>query len=188
MTRRPDVRGVSLIEMLVVIVMIGLMLSIVVPRMRVSSSTKVRQAADQLVRDLELARTRALSTRSWTRVVFDQASSSYTGYLDLNRDSVFAQSAAERDSLRGFGSRTLGDGVQFGRAFSTTDVPSVPGAGVITFPANRLDFDARGLTNPFGTKGTIYLLLPSDPAAVAAVTVTAGAGIRSWVFNGATWR
>lgn len=187
MKRPRGVLGTSLIEMLVVIVTIGLMLAIVIPRVRVSPHTKVRQAADQLVRDLELARGRALSTRSWTRVVFDQAAGRYTGYQDFDRDSVFAQSAAESDSLRGFRSRALESKVVFGRG-AAPDVPSAPGPGAITFPGGLVEFDARGLTNPFGTKGAIYLSHPDDPTAIAAVTVTGGAGIRTWLYDGTTWR
>jgi general secretion pathway protein H len=187
MERRRGLRGTSLIEMLVVIVMIGLMLAIVMPRFRISPQTKVRQAADQLVRDLELARGRALSTRSWTRVVFDPGTESYTGYQDFNRDSIFAQSTEETDSLHGFGSRPLADKVVFGRG-AVPDVPSVPGPGAITLPGSRVDFDARGLTNPFGTKGVIYLAHPDDPAAIAAVTISGGAGIRTWLYDGSTWR
>jgi Tfp pilus assembly protein FimT len=187
MERRRGIRGITLIEILVVIVMIGIMLALVVPRFRVSPRTKVRQVADQLVRDLELARGRALSTRSWTRVRFDQAGGSYTGFQDFNRDSIFAMTAEETDSLRGFRSRTLTDDVVFGRG-TAPDVATAPGPGVITFPGGLIDFDARGLTNPFGTKGVIYLSHPGDPNALAAVTVTGGAGIRAWLYDGTTWR
>ena len=177
----------SLIEILVVIVTIGLMTAVVMPRFRVSTHTRVRQAADQLVRDLELARGRALSTRSWTRVAFDPANEKYTGYQDFNRDSIFAMTTEETDSLGGFRSRTLSDKVIFGRG-AAPDVPSALGPGDITFPGLRIDFDARGLTNPFGTKGVIYLIHSADPTAVAAVTVTGGAGIRTWLYDGTTWR
>lgn len=177
----------SLIEMLVVVVMIGLMVAVVVPRFRVSPLTRARNAADQLVRDLEQSRIRALSTRSMVRIVFDPTANTYTGYLDINRDSVFTLSAAETDSLRAFGTRPLTDGVVIGRG-STPDLPAMPGLGNITFTGNQLDFDSRGLTTPFGTRGVIYLIHQSNPAAVSAVTVTSGAGIRSWVYDGTTWR
>ena len=184
---RPGVRGTSLIEMLVVVVMIGLMAAVVVPRFRMSPQARVRAAADQLVRDLELARARALGTRSWARVSFDVANEKYTGYLDFNRDSIFAMSAEESDSLHGWSSRVLDSKVMYGRG-TAPDVPSVPGAGAVTFPDSRIDFDARGLTNPFGTKGVIYLVHRDDPTAIAAVAVTGAAGIRTWLYDGTTWR
>ena len=66
-------RGFTLIEILVVVVMIGLMMRIVVPRFRISNSTKARQSADQLVRDLEIVRARALASKSISRVAFNVA-------------------------------------------------------------------------------------------------------------------
>jgi Tfp pilus assembly protein FimT len=177
----------TLIEMLVVIVMMGILLAILVPRFRQSPQTKVRQVADQLVRDLELARGRALSTRSWARVVFVPGTQSYTGYLDFNRDSVFSLSQAEIDSLHGFRQRTMADNVVYGRG-TAPDVPGFPGAGVITFTNSVVDFDARGLTNPFGTKGVIYLGIATDATALAAVTISGGAGIRTWVYTGTVWQ
>lgn len=177
----------TLIEMLVVIVMIGILLAILVPRFRQSPQTKVRQVADQVVRDLELARGRALSTRSWARVVFTPGTQSYTGYLDFNRDSAFSLSQAEIDSLHGFRQRIMADNVVYGRG-AVPDVPGFPGPGAITFTGSVINFDARGLTNPFGSKGVIYLSIPSDPTAIAAVTVSGGAGIRTWVYTGTVWQ
>ena len=180
-------RGFSLIEMLVVIVMIGLLTAILVPRFRMSPRSKVRAAADEMVRDLELVRSRALSTRTWTRMRFDTGAGTYTGYLDDNRDSAFALTTAEIDSLHGFGVRTLDPAVAYGRG-TAPDVPALPGPGVITFANPWVDFDARGLTTPFGTKGVIYLVSRNDPSAVAAVTVSGGGGIRTWTYNGTSWQ
>ncbi|HWA58821.1 MAG TPA: hypothetical protein VG692_16300, partial [Gemmatimonadales bacterium] len=59
---------------------------------------------------------------------------------------------------------------------------------VINLPNNGIDFDARGLTNPFGTKGVVYLSHPGDPNAIAAVTITGAAAIRTWTYDGTTWR
>lgn len=180
--------GMTLIEILIVITMIGMMAAIVVPKLRVSKATRVRQAADLLVRDLEQARTRSLSTRSAARVQFVTATNKYTGYLDFNRDTVFALSTAERDSLRGFGTRTLTDGVVIGRAGGTPDVPSNAGAGAVTFTGSILTFDSRGMTSPFGTRGVIYLTHSTDATAIAAVSISAGGGIRRWVYRGGTWQ
>ena len=180
--------GFSLIELLVVMAMIGILTGFMVPRLRVTPRSKVRLAAQQLARDLELVRTRALVDRSITRVLFTPGFSAYTGYLDFNRDSVFALSTAETDSLRGFGSRTLETGVQYGRAGGVPDLPLIPGAGAITLPSNRIDFDTRGITMPFGSRGVIYLTHADDPTAVAAVSITGAAGIRAWVYAEGTWQ
>lgn len=180
-------RGFTLIEMLVVVVMIGVMLRIVVPKFRVSTFTKSRQAADQLVRDLETARSRALATRSTVRIAFNVAARSYTGYLDANRDGVLGQTAAETTALSVFRTRTLDTGVKLGRS-ATPDLPGYGGAGATTLPGTRIDFDSRGLSTPLGTKGVIYIVSTVDTMAVTAVSISGGGNIQAWVFQGGAWQ
>ena len=180
-------RGFTLIELLVVVVMVGLMLKIVVPRFRVSNSTKARQVADQLVRDLETVRARALATKSISRVAFNVAGNAYTGYLDSNRDGVLGQTAAETAALSMFRTRALTTGVKFGRA-STPDLPGYTGAGATTLPSTRIDFDSRGLTTPLGTKGVIYMVSTTDTTAVTAVSISGAGGIQAWVYKGGAWQ
>jgi len=184
---RPRRRGFSLIEVLIVIVMVGLLMSIVIPRFRVSETTKARQAADQLVRDLEAARSRALATRSLARVAINAVSGSYTGYLDDNRDGAVAQSAVETSALASFRSRALETDVRIGRG-AAPDLPGYAGGGSVTLPNSRVDFDSRGLTTPLGTSGVVYLQSTIDPAVVTAVSVSGAAGIRSWVYLGGVWQ
>jgi type II secretory pathway pseudopilin PulG len=182
-------RGSSLFELLTVVAMIGMLSAIVVPRFRVSAHTKVRLAAQQLAQDLEFTRTRALATRSPARVALATSGTiGYTGYLDFDRDGAFVQSGEESDSLAGFRARPFEPGVSFGRAGGAPDLPSLPGAGSITVPNGRVDFDTRGLTAPFGAKGVIYLTHADDPTAAAAVSITGAAGIRAWVYQGGSWR
>jgi prepilin-type N-terminal cleavage/methylation domain-containing protein len=187
MTKRAR-SGFTLIEMLIVIVVMGLGMMIMVPRLRVSEQTKARAAASLLAADLEAARSKAMAYRAIVRVTFDQAGSTYTGYLDFNRDGVITQSTAERDSLHLYGgTRTLPNAVNFGRA-AQPDITDFAGAGNITFPTPQINFDARGLTTPFGTRGVIYVRRPGDNTAVAAVTVSGAGGIRIWTSEGGTWR
>jgi prepilin-type N-terminal cleavage/methylation domain-containing protein len=181
-------RGFSLVEVLIVVVLVGLMMAIVVPRFRVSGTTRARAAADQLVRDLEAARSRALASRSITRLAINTVTKSYTGYLDSDRDGVLGQTAAETAALGGFQSRTLDQYVRMGRNGSTPDLPGYPGAGTTTLPNSRVDFDSRGLTTPLGTKGVLYLISTRDTTAVAAVSVSGAGAIQSWVYQGGAWR
>ena len=100
-------KGFTLIEMLIAITVASVMMAIAIPFMKVSTSRRVRTAASQLTRDLELARTRALSTRFTVRLRFDESGKFYIGYADENRDGVFTESVAETQALRGFGRRDL---------------------------------------------------------------------------------
>lgn len=180
-------RGFSLIEMLVVITMMGLMLAIVVPKFRVSPTVRVNTAADQLVKDMELVRLKAMTTRNVARVLFTAGTQTYAGYLDDNADGVIAQNAAEIAFLGALQPRTFTDNVIYGRGTAPL-IPGYAGAGPITFANSWIDFDNRGLTTPFGTKGVVYLTSSANTSSVAAVTVTAGAGIRRWVYRGGVWQ
>jgi Tfp pilus assembly protein FimT len=179
--------GFSLVETAVILVMIGLLTAIMAPRLRMSHSTRVRQAARQIAADLEVVRTRALSTTTLVRVTFDPVANSYTGYLDNDRNGAFVQNAAENNALVVFRSRTLTDGVRIGRG-AVPNVPGMPGGGAITLPNSRIEFGTMGITNPFGTTGVVYLNSANDPTAVAAVSISAAAGIRVWVFRGGVWQ
>jgi prepilin-type N-terminal cleavage/methylation domain-containing protein len=179
--------GFTLIEMMIVVVVMGLAMMIAVPRFRASSKTKARMAATLLTSDIELARSKAMAHRATVRVVFTAATNSYTGYLDFDRDGVIGESVAERDSLHAFGTRVLPNGASFGRA-GQADITDFAGAGAITFPAPQINFDGRGLSTPFGTRGVVYVQLADDTAAVAAVTVSGAGGVRLWTSEGGYWR
>ena len=121
-------RGVTLIEMMVVLVIAGMMLAMTVPLFKVSPSQSVRAAGKQLARDLELARTRALSSKSAVKIVLNVAGNSYTAYQDDNRDGVFLETTAEMRAMGAGFPVTLDRNVTFGRGTA----PPAPGDSVTT--------------------------------------------------------
>lgn len=179
--------GISLVEIIIVITMVGLMAGIMVPRFRMTPKQKLRAAAQVVAYDLELARTRALSTRSIVRVTFDATNNNYSGYLDDDRNGAIAGNSTEQDALQAFRTKALDAGVTYDRG-SAPDIPDFPGAGNITLTGSRIDFDPRGLTTPFGSKGVIYLRHADDATAVSAVSITAAGGIRMWRYQGGAWQ
>ena len=183
----PGRRGFTLVEMIFVLAMMGILFAITIPRIKVSTNKKVRLTAQQLVRDLEVARTRAMTTKQHARIVFNEADNSYTGYLDDNRDGLFGLTKAESDALRARGKVNLRGGVTFGRG-SATALPSDPAGGAVTLVNNTVEFSARGVTEPFGSRGTIYLVHANDPNAVSAISITAAGSFQSWTFAGGTWQ
>jgi prepilin-type N-terminal cleavage/methylation domain-containing protein len=180
-------RGFTIIEIITVLVVIGVILAAVVPRMHVTPEREVRSQAYQLVNDLELARTKAISSKSQTRMVFDVTSETYTGFIDDDHDGIIMESPAEQDSLRGFGTRTLPSTVQFGQGAAPV-LPDVPIAGPIGFAAARLNFSNRGTTLPFQTRGVIYLVHRDDPNVVAAVAVSGAGSFKVWVYRNGSWQ
>ena len=187
MNARASRRGYSLIELLVVTVVVGIMLAIFGGRFRISPETEVQLAATQLAQDLDLARTRALSTRSLARVRFSSGSGNYTGYLDNDNDGAIAQTQPERDALRAFGTRALPLHIAFSRG-AASDVPDMPGAGNITFANETLEFDPRGLTLPAGVGGVVYLKQESSMTAVAAVAISPAGNVRLWTWQQGAWK
>jgi prepilin-type N-terminal cleavage/methylation domain-containing protein len=180
-------RGFTLIELLMVVIVVGVMMAVVVPKMRISPETEVQLAAMQLAQDIDLARTRALSTRSLTRVVFVTSGRNYTGYLDTNADGVIGQTQAERDALRGFATRTLPTRVDFGRGTASA-APEDGGGGAVTFSGAKVDFDSRGLTFPMGTGGTVYIRHAETASAVAAVAISPSGNVRLWTWRDGAWQ
>lgn len=179
-------RGLTLIELVVVLIFIGVAAGIVVPRFRISPGMQVRGAAQVLVQDLELIRTRALASRSFAMVHFDGDDHRYDAYLDIDADSAFAESQEEVDSLRVFRGRALEPGVRF----STGSASALPGAGAATAIdvfEDRLILSSRGTTAPFGEESIIYLAHVNDPSQVAAVRVTPSGAIEVWVWRGGQW-
>lgn len=178
--------GITLLEILVALTVLGLMTGTMVARLRVTPSQRVRAAGVQLAQDLESARTRALSTRRAARVVFDVAGGRYHGYLADQGVATFSQSATEAAALGTLRDRPLMEGVTFGRG-SAPKLAGDAGNGGVTLAASRVDFTSRGLTTPFGARGTIYLTHRDDPTSVVAVAVSGGGSFRVWIHRPGGW-
>lgn len=170
-----------------VVIVAGLMMAIVVPKFRISAETEVQLAAMQLAQDIDLARTRALSTRSAVRITFASGTRLYTGYLDDNADGTIGETKTERDALRGFATRTLPTRVTYGKG-SATSVPNDAASAAITFAGSKVDFDSRGLTTPAGAGGVVYLRSETKATAVAAVAVSPAGNVRLWTWRNGGWQ
>lgn len=181
-------QGFTLVEAITVVIMVGLMLAIGIPYLRISPYKEVHNAGLQLARDLEAVRTRALATRSTVRIVFDPSGGAYTGFLDDDRDGVIVENAAEQRALRAFaGNRSVGRHISFGRGAAGA-IPSDTASGAITFVNDRVEFSGRGVTSPFGTRGVVYLENQREPTAVVAVAVSGAGSLKLWVNKEGTWQ
>ena len=76
--------GFTLIELLVVIMIVGVLFAVALPMFENASKKDTRQAAQQLVNTLRLARQHAISTRQWTLVVFPNANKKAKYTADVN--------------------------------------------------------------------------------------------------------
>lgn len=175
-------RGFTIIELVVVVSLVGIMMAIMVPKLRISEKTEVQLAGMQLAQDVDVSRTRALSTRARVRVAFHASQREYGGYLDHDGDSTIVESDQEWQALRGFGVRDLPTRVKYGRGAASA-IPGDAASGAVTFSDARVEFDARGLTMPMGARGVVYLVSETDPYAVVAVQVMPSGSVRLWSFT-----
>ena len=181
--------GFTMIEVLLVCAMIGVMVAIIGPKFRINESTEVQLAGMQIVQDIELARTRALATRNDVRFLFEPGAKphAYVGYLDHDGNGAFAQNLEEIRALRGFGRRELPARVEFGRG-SADPLPTDGNGNGITFANNRILFNTRGITEPLGTSGVIYLVHTIDKSKVTAIAVSGSGAVRLWSWRNDAWQ
>ena len=184
---RKDERGLSLAELVVAMALLGLVMTVAIPRLYVSAERRVEIAASQLVRDLDLARTKAIASRKAVRLVFDSSLGAYKAYGDHDRDRTIMETTQEADEVQGLGRSKLEAHVKFGRG-SSTPFPGDLGSGPITLASEKLQFDSRGMTVPFGASGLLYLQHAEHPEIVAVVTVSGSASFRMWKFKDGEWK
>jgi prepilin-type N-terminal cleavage/methylation domain-containing protein len=180
--------GFTMIELLMVVTITGLMVAVAAPKFRITELTETQLAGMQMVQDIDYVRTRALAARSLARVTFDNSTTpAYAGFLDTDQDSIISGTALESQYLHGFGRRELPTRVRFGRG-SVPAIPNDPTSGAISFAGNKVDFNSRGIVQPMGQSGVVYLQHTVKPTVVVAVAVSAAGNVRLWSYRNGSWQ
>ena len=182
-------RGMTVIELITVLVIVGTMMAIVLPRFKMSPRQSTQTQAFQIAQDLELVRTRALSTRSRARICFqDLSNRGWGSFLDHNRDGIIVENGTERTAAAAFGHRDLPAGVKYGRGTAPPAPNDTFGGSTISFVNHWVEFDARGLLVETGQTATIYLQNEQDPSAVNAVQMSPAGNVRIWTYLNSQWQ
>jgi prepilin-type N-terminal cleavage/methylation domain-containing protein len=168
--------GFSLIEMLGVIVIVGMMASIAIPKTGVATY-KANSGAQVVASTLIYAQRQAISRQADTRVAFDVANSEIRIHEDEDNDNVI--DADERVSVR-----ALPEGVAFGR--STAAARTMGGAAVnFTRTQGLLPIVIFHRDGSASENGGLYVttvagLSLGRPGDVRAIEVSRATGRATW--------
>lgn len=178
-------RGFSLVEALTVVVIVGVMAGIAIPRTGMSTY-KANSGAQVIASTLTYAQRQAISRQADTRVAFDVANNQLRIHEDANNDNVI--DLAERVSTT-----TLPEDVTFGRG--TAAVRNMGGA-VVNFTRTqgglpmvifRRDGSASEAGGVYIT--TVAGLSLDRTADVRAIEVSRSTGRASWFsFATGSWK
>ena len=192
-------RGFSILEMVIVVLLMGMLMSMTVPRaLRTTPKQEVDRAARQLARDLEAVRLRAMAAKRIVRLSFYESKGFYAAYMDMttDRSGKINETLDEarnarllaRGSDAGIPGVQLEKTVQFGTGKATKDPMGNSASDGVALTDDRVEFTIRGMVTPIGSGGTIFLTHRDDPEAVAAVTISGSGAFRSWRYRDGEWK
>lgn len=193
-----DRRGITLIEMVVVMLMLAVVVAVAIPRgMRATPQFQVDQAARALARDLEKTRMRAIAAKRRVRFSFRESQAFYTAFMDISPgrtgviestvDEVHESRLVTRGSKGGVPGVILPSGVVFGFGDAGVGPLGGPVSDPITLESDWVEFDSRGMVVPAGRGGVIFLTHEDDPSLVAAVTISGAGAFRAWRYRNGGW-
>ncbi len=191
-------RGVTLVEVIVVALLLGVVASVALPRaLRSSPRQQLTRATRQLARDLELVRTQAVSAKRQVRVHFDAASGFYTAFMDISttrsgtinedEDEVRKSRMVTRGKLAGIPGVSLPKNIKFGGGDASTGPLGGSSGDPVPFTNDRVEFNSRGMVFPLGTQGTVFLTHEDDASAVTAVTISGAGAFEVWHYRNGGW-
>lgn len=192
-------RGFTIIEMVIVLLLFGMMTAIAVPRaFKTTPRQEVDRAANQLARDLDGARLRAMATKRIIRVTFDETRGFYAAFIDVTegRTGDIQETAEEARNARLLARGSIGaipgvllpEHVDFSKGSASWGPLGGWATDPITLADDRVEFTARGMVRTIGGGGVVYISHEDDPSVVAAVTISGSGAIRPWRYANNEWK
>ncbi|RKY45433.1 MAG: hypothetical protein DRP81_03830 [Candidatus Omnitrophota bacterium] len=92
-------KSLTLIELIIIIIIIGILVVIGIPRFNIFYSIKLRGAVKKIVSDIRYIQSLAISRHDFSRIIFDVNTDSYKGYYYYNGRWVPATDPLTRGNL-----------------------------------------------------------------------------------------
>jgi prepilin-type N-terminal cleavage/methylation domain-containing protein len=178
-------RGFTIVELVLVMVIMGMMAAIALPRLRVSPQQEVEGEARRVLQSLELARSRAYASRAAVLVAISD--DRVTFFLDDNRDSSFAMARTEVAAFGPGAEIVLPAGLRL-RQGAPGPVPGDSTTARQASIVQLVRIAPRGSPDPFGSQFTLYVSSATDDRATAAITMTPAGNVRYWTYDAGGWR
>lgn len=146
-------RGLTLVELLVVVAIIGIAAGVLIPMITDQSDMRMRASTETLISDLLFAQTWAIANQRQCRIAFDTGTESYTvqdyAGATLNHPVLktpYVMDYANHEYLRNVTLDTVSVGGGATLAFSSLGVPERPDGTDLTAPA-AIIISSGGLSN-----------------------------------------
>jgi prepilin-type N-terminal cleavage/methylation domain-containing protein len=184
-------RGMSLVEMLVVVAIIMVMAAVASPQLKAYSEESHLLGAGRQFKS-EFLRARSIATRrnAYAAIRFEHRADGdwFSLYGDGNHNGIRSEDIASGIDFRISGPLPLDAGAPGVRVGINPNVPAIPPDLVILDPNDPIQFEANMVSfSPLGTAtpGTFYL---AGELGQAAVRVTGGsARVRLMICRGGQW-
>lgn len=167
----PFLRGFSLIELIVIMIILSLMASVAVPRVaNTLARRRVEFAAARIVSDLRLAQREARVASQGRTVSFDTSTNAYTllAVADLDHPTEYVVRLADPPYEVKLVSANLGDDAQI--KFDGYGVPDTGGTVVISARTNRITITVDAASGRASTQyalGTVQEVTELESGPVA---------------------